>query len=360
MPVEVGIWRLGERPEKIDLSTLDYEARLEDALTKDLSILSPELMMIGCQILTTYGKFIDILAMDADGNLSVIELKKDRTPRDVTAQLFDYASWIQSLSYEEISTIYSEKNNGKKLEQGFGEFFDSSLPEQINQSHELIVVASDLDLSTERIIGYLADNYGVPVNAVFFRFFRDEGREYLVRSWLIDPDEAVQKVSKSSARKGGEPWNGRDFYISLGEGVHRNWEDCVKYGFVSGGQGKWYSQTIRKLLFPGARVFVNIPKTGYVGVGIVKGPATPVKEFKVAVEGRETPILDAPLEAPAMAENADDLELCEYLVRVEWIKTVPRTQAYWEKGFFASQHTACRLRNSFTIEKLSEHFELED
>lgn len=360
MPVEVGIWRLGERPEKIGLSALDSENKLEMALTKDLSILSSDLMMIGCQIPTSYGKFIDILAMDVGGNLSVIELKKDKTPREVTAQLLDYASWVQSLSYEDVSAIYAEKNPGKKLEQGYDEFFDGSLPEKINQNHDLIIVASDLDLSTERIIGYLADNFGVPINAVFFRFFRDMDREYLVRSWLIDPDEALQKVSKSSARKSGEPWNGRDFYISLGEDEHRRWEDCRKYGFVSGGQGKWYSQTLRKLLIPGARIFVNIPKTGYVGVGIVKESAVPVKKFDVTIDGKELSILNVPHEAPDMAENADDPELCEYFVRIEWIKTVSKKQAYWEKGFFASQHTACRLTNSFTIEKLSEHFALED
>lgn len=302
MPIEVGIWRLGEKPEKVSMSAIDSELMLEDALAKDLSILSPQLMLIGRQIPTSYGKFIDMLAMDISGNLSIIELKKKRTPREVVAQSLDYASWVQALSYEEIAAIFSEKNSGKKLEEQFDEAFGVSPPEQINQSHELIVVASELDSSTERIINYLSDNYGVPINAVFFRFFRENGHDYLARSWLIDPEEAERKTSKSKVKKGAEPWNGRDFYVSLGEGEHRNWDDCRKYGFVSGGQGKWYSQTL-KLLFPGSRVFVNIPKAGYVGVGEVKESAVPVKDF---------------------------------------------------------QHTACRLTSSFTIEKLSQHFELDD
>ncbi|CAN5554471.1 hypothetical protein BH20ACI3_BH20ACI3_30300 [soil metagenome] len=74
----------------------------------------------------------------------------------------------------------------------------------------------------------------------------------------------------------------------------------------------------------------------------------------------EIPILQAPLVAPKMDENADDPDLCEYLVRVEWIKAVPRTEAYWERGLFALQHTACRMTSSFTIERLSLHFGLDD
>jgi hypothetical protein len=359
MPVEIGLWRLGERPEKVAASAPDTESVLEDALEKDLSILSGGLMLIGRQVPTSYGKFIDMLAMNASGALAVIELKKSRTPREVVAQILDYASWVEALSYEEIAAIFSEKNAGRKLEEAFDDAFGISLPEQINQSHELIIVASDLDPSTERIINYLVDNYGVPVNAVFFRFFRDEGRDYLARTWLIDPKEAERKASQSKVKKGGEPWNGRDFYVSLGEGDHRNWDDCRKYGFVAGGQGKWYSQTL-KLLFPGSRVFVNIPKTGYVGVGVVKEIAVPVREFKVNVDGREVPILEMPLQAPNMGENAENPDLSEYLVRVEWLKAVSKSEAYWEKGFFALQHTACRLTSSFTIERLSQHFGLDD
>ncbi len=359
MPIEVGIWRLGAKPEKVTMSAIHSESRLEDALVQDISILSAQLMLIGRQVATSYGKFIDMLAMDMSGNLSIIELKKNRTPREVVAQLLDYASWVQSLSYEEIAAIYLDKNPGKKLEEGFDDAFGSSLPEQINQRHELIVVASELDTSTERIINYLTDSYGVPINAVFFRFFRDDDREYLARTWLVEPEEVERKVSKSTARKGSESWNGRDFYVSLGEGEHRSWDDCQKYGFVSGGNGKWYSQTL-KLLSPGSRIFVNIPKTGYVGVGMVKDAVVSIKDFKVSLDGQEVPILEVPLVAPKMDENVNDPDLCEYLVRIEWIKTVPRSAAYWEKGLFALQHTACRMTSSFTIERLSQHFGLDD
>ena len=125
-------------------------------------------MVIGRQLPTAFGKFIDLLAIDAEGNLTVIELKKNRTPREVVAQVLDYASWVQDLAYEQVTALYADKHPGEHFEQAFSERFDTDPPEILNEEHRLIVVASELDNITERIIGYLSTNYGVPINAVFF------------------------------------------------------------------------------------------------------------------------------------------------------------------------------------------------
>jgi len=156
-----------------------------------------------------------------------------------------------------------------------------------------------------------------------------------------------------------EPWNGRDFYVSFGVGAHRTWEDALRYEFISAGQGRWYSRTL-ETLEPGHRIFVNIPQTGYVGVGIVKERAVPVGEFQVEVDGVSVPILAANHNAPNMDENANDMEKSEYLVRVEWIATLPVRDAYWEKGMFANQNSVCRLTHTFTRESLLQHFGLPD
>lgn len=72
-----------------------------------------------------------------------------------------------------------------------------------------MVVASELDDSTERIVNYLNDEYGAAINAVFFRFFQDGDSEYRSRVWLIDPGEAEVKMVE---RRGEEPWNG-EYYV---------------------------------------------------------------------------------------------------------------------------------------------------
>lgn len=360
MPIEFGLWRIdGTGYKRLSSTRLDDESRLEYLIIEDPNMLGRDLLIIGQQVHTASGNRIDLLGIDPEGDLHIIELKRDRTPRDVVAQALDYASWVRSLGYEDVVDIFDSFGDGREFEQAFGEEFsgarpegESGVPEDINQSHSLTVVASELDPATERIIEYLADEYSVPVNAVRFNYYEDEGREYVGRTWLIDPQETSETPGKR------EPWNETDFYVSFGEGPHRSWDDAREYGFVSGGQGEWYSRTLDQL-FVGARVFVHIPTEGYVGVGEVTREKTPVTEFDIQVNGETKNILEADLHAEQMDENADDPDLREYLVGVDWKDTRPVEDAYWETGMYANQNTATKLRNQFTLERLYEEFDVE-
>lgn len=359
MPIEVGVWRLTDDPSPVVFSMIENEQRLEEVLTAKISMLSPDLLLIGRQVHTDYGKFIDLLAMDQEGNLTVIELKRGRTPRDVVAQLLDYATWVQSLSHDQITDIY-ESYAKKEFEVGFADRFGGNPPEKLNLNHNLLVVSTELDPCSERVISYLSENYSVPINAVFFRYFKDCGNEYITRSWLVEPSAADPTPSPRNAGRVGvtEKWNGQDYYASYGTDASRTWEDARKYGFISAGGGKWYTQTLYNLA-PGNRIFVNIPKTGYVGVGLVVDKAVPMRDFKVIVDGIETPIVDATTVGLPPTQHLNNDDMTETYVRVEWIKTVPIEQAYWEKGMFANQASVCKLRNQFTLQKLTYHFGLD-
>lgn len=357
MPIKTELWRIDNRPEKVSYSTMEAEKKLETILEKDISIVDSGLMIIGQQVLTAYGKSIDLLAIDSEGHLVILELKRDKTPRDVVAQTLDYATWVQGLTYEDIVNIYAKYDTTKDFETAFEGSFGVPPPETLNEDHRLIIVAAELDTSSERIVNYLSSNYGVPINVVIFQYFREGQNEYLSRSWLIDPIQVEKQASKVVKSHGKEAWNGVDFYVSFGDDKRRNWEDARKYGFIAAGGGKWYSNTL-SLLPVGARVFVCIPKVGYVGVGIVKEETIRVKDFIIEVEGIPTPILQIPHKAPDMGQDSDDPERSEYLVKVDWISTKPVEEAVWEKGMFANQNSACKLRNKFTVERLTEKFGL--
>jgi hypothetical protein len=353
MSREIGLWRVDEKPVRVAPAKLSLESKLEHLIEADPKILGEQVMVIGRQVPTAHGKFIDLLAVDSDGTLHVLELKRDKTPREVVAQALDYGSWIQTLAHDDVLAIFERYRNGKAFETAFTETFGGPPPVELNEGHTLTVVASNVDAATERIVEYLID-FGVPINVMFFRYFEDDGHAYLARTWLVDDERAP--ASSSKARRTREPWNGQDWYVSFGEDSKiRSWEDARRYGFVSAGGGRWYTRTIRNLLSPGARVFANIPSKGYVGVGEVTGDAMPFPEAVLTVDGVETPMNDLDLHA-AYHHGSSELDELEWVVPVQWHSTRAVNDAVWEAGMFANQNSVCKLRNRFTLERLYEAF----
>jgi hypothetical protein len=192
MPVEMRLWRVDDKPVRLNPGGMPTEARLEELIEAEPTILGEPLLIIGRQVATRFGKIIDLLAVDADGVLHVLELKKDKTPREVVAQVLDYGSWVRSLAHEDVLRLFADYGKGGAFEAAFQQRFDTPSPEELNTGHRLTIIASAVDVATERIVEYLAGEYGVPVNVVFFRYFEDEGHRYLARTWLIDQDRAPE------------------------------------------------------------------------------------------------------------------------------------------------------------------------
>ena len=207
MAVEMAIWRMTDAgPHQLASSPLDLERRLEGMLAEDPGMSGTDLLIIGRQVPTSHGGYIDLLALDADGRAHVLELKRDRTPRDVVAQALDYGSWVQGLGLEDLEQIYLDHNGGEtQLDEAFAARFDNPLPDVVNAEQQFTIIASELDPTSDRIVEFLAESYGVPINAVFFRHFSDDDREYLARTWLLHPQQAEDKAVRPSRRK-SRPW----------------------------------------------------------------------------------------------------------------------------------------------------------
>lgn len=363
MPVEMGIWRIDDgAPRRLAAAALPSERALEDFLAQDPALLGARLLVIGRQVRTPYGKYIDLLAIDEEGNLHVLELKRDRTPREVVAQVLDYGSWVTTLDRDGVLAIANEHLGARgPFEVAFEDAFNAPPPDELNADLHLTVVATELDPSSERIVEYLA-SFGVPINAVFFSYLQDGDRGYLARSWLMSADEGDATPARRTGKKA--EWNGRDWFVSFGDGLGRAWEDGRRYGFVSAGGGRWFSQTLRALPV-GARVFVHVPKAGYVAVGETLRPAERFENAEVRIGDAWLPLASQSLEASyrhreglTAAEIEDDD--AEYVVPVRWLRAVGLDRAYWEKGMFANQNSACKLRQQFTLERLAAHFQLDE
>ena len=146
MPVHHSLWRIGANPSQVEPDRLADERLLEDMIVAEPRILSEEWMLIGRQVDTGLGGRVDLLAIAPDASLILIELKRDRTSRDVVAQTLDYASWLVNLAEEEITEIFRQFSPNSSLDEEFHTRFGNRLSEEaLNETHQLVIVASSTD-----------------------------------------------------------------------------------------------------------------------------------------------------------------------------------------------------------------------
>lgn len=364
MSVEMAIWRMtATGPVALESPALGLEAHLEDMLVEDPGLVGLDVLVVGRQVTTEYGGYIDVLAVDDEARVHVLELKRDKTPRDVVAQVLDYGSWTRSLTLAQANEIYAEQHAGESLDDAFAEKFGSPLPDVFNPDQQLTIVASKLDPVSDRIVEYLAEGFGVPINAVFFRHFSDGESKYLARTWLLPPEEAAAAQARSGSRSKVRPWNGRDYYViqdNIEQGSGR-WELARKYGYLSAGGGSWYWKPLRNLA-PGHRVFAYVGGVGYVGVGEVAGTVMRASEATVDLGDGDRPLLDLPDLEDDFVKRArlSDEDETEYVVPVSWLASRDVDNAAPQRGLFASQVTVCKLRDARTIEVLEKEFGVGD
>lgn len=145
------------------------------------------------------------------------------------------------------------------------------------------------------------------------------------------------------------------YYFNIGEGPHRNWNDCRRYGIISAGgvseKGKMWRDEIAQFK-AGDIIAAYLKGSGYVGVARIVSEAKPARE--ILIQG--LPLL---LACPYMGERADSPE-SEYVCHVEWICALDRAaamRASKSAGLFSSQLVRASLDNQpVTVSALEAHF----
>ncbi|MCB1178542.1 MAG: PD-(D/E)XK nuclease family protein [Leptospiraceae bacterium] len=167
----------------------------------------------------------------------------------------------------------------------------------------------------------------------------------------------IYKAGNNLLNSKDENWNETDFYYNIGECSYRDWDDYLKYGFISAGGGRKYSQPLKRLE-PGNRIYAYYKGKGYLGVGIVKENAVPLLEYMY----KDPNFSFDNLKAEKMNHDLHDRELSEWIVSVEWEKTREKNNPVFFKGIFANQNIVCKLTNKqkFTVEKLKKEFDIND
>ena len=190
------------KPVPLNSGAFDLEKHLEEWVDTDASIVADDVLLIGRQVSTSYWTVIDLLGIDSQGNLVIIELKRDQTLRETVAQGIEYAAWCSKLSYDDICAIATKRYASQEaFATAFQEQFGQSLPETLNDGQRILLVAPEISDSTAAVIEYLSQTYQVPINGVSFDVFDVDGRKIVVRH-LVREETAEPPIppKKSSIR----------------------------------------------------------------------------------------------------------------------------------------------------------------
>jgi post-segregation antitoxin (ccd killing protein) len=189
-------------------SFIEYEAHrfsdehaevvIEAWLERNSEYIVPDggILVIGRQVTTNLGTTIDLLGVDRLGNVAVVELKRDKTPRDTLAQALEYASFAATLNGEQLESIYCQYtgDHSASLAEAHHGFFSLTDDEAVsfNKDQVIVVVGTEVVQPIRQSAAYLRQK-GLRVVCLEFRYFQARSGER-----LLSTDAVV----------GGEPLGG--------------------------------------------------------------------------------------------------------------------------------------------------------
>ena len=133
----------------------------------------------------------DILALDADGRLVIVEIKRDWSNRTTVGQLLEYAAEMTGKCYEDLEKLHQSYWAGQHSDSTYdsllkrfqtltddSEHKEDGIPTR-ERGHRVLVVAPASDNGLLRIIEWLKE-YGVPIDFLPFTLHADDDNKEII------------------------------------------------------------------------------------------------------------------------------------------------------------------------------------
>ncbi len=198
--------------KKTSFSALNIKERfdIQEWIDSTPEILGEELLIIGKEVVLPSGKRLDLLAVDKQGALVIVELKRDDSGNDVEWQAIKYASYCSSFSNDEIYEKFAEylgtdtDESQLKIEE-----FINCEPNELNSKQRIILVSkefhpevisavlwlreAEIDIECIRLTPYIHQDNTVFVNPEII-IPLPEAKDYIKKK------ESKQKEQKRTGR----------------------------------------------------------------------------------------------------------------------------------------------------------------
>lgn len=211
--------KLEHLPEQdfVQLNILERED-LEEWAIEEPRILGEDLLVITSE----YAKFedlrdrLDILAIDSEGKLVVVELKRDKADRTTDLQAIKYASYCATLTAEEIQKDYRDfwnQRNGENLSleevgQKFANFLNQNITDEVPYTDDrwanfelddkprILLVAGSFGPEISSPVMWLNEEYNMDITCTRIQAYKHRDRVVLNSQQVIPIPEAEEYLTK--------------------------------------------------------------------------------------------------------------------------------------------------------------------
>ena len=131
----------------------------------------------------------DILALDKNGDLYILELKRWSSSKENLLQVLRYGQLFGNSSYDELNELYQKYSSSEEsLINAHSKYFNAQLKEcEFNKRQHFLIVTNGLDQATVEAIQYWKNN-GIDIDAIIYWVF-DIGGEHYIEFNMYSPIE---------------------------------------------------------------------------------------------------------------------------------------------------------------------------
>lgn len=209
--------------EGTNKKSVDYEKDFENWLENSPHVLFEDdfttVMWIGRQVTATNDKYVrypDLLGINANGDLVIVELKKGKTPREVVAQILEYAAWSSNLNYKDLNTMaikYYENDSqfeSMELYEIFNTIFypdnNDDVEIKFNTSQKLFIIAEEITATVKEVVKYLNRVGGLDIICIEYDVYKTETGDFFIGTEKIEDSKEVSSKA-INVNTDGSRWN---------------------------------------------------------------------------------------------------------------------------------------------------------
>ncbi|HQO03944.1 MAG TPA: hypothetical protein PLI62_16930 [Spirochaetota bacterium] len=203
--------------KEIEFSDFNFKERydIQEWVESNPNILGENLLIISKDLsfFNDTKERPDLIAIDENGNIVIIELKRDDSGLSLEWQAIKYASYLSKFTvndifnlYEKYLTKYNKDNENEVtlpvIKQRILEFIDEESFDDINKKQRLILVSHRFAKEVTSAVNWLIEKYLMDIKCVqLIPFFDKDKDSYYIQSNTILPVPGIEDLLITASEK---------------------------------------------------------------------------------------------------------------------------------------------------------------